>query len=64
VVHIHVDQSGAVDDVRVIESTPAGIFDAAALDSVRAWTFTPATSDGQAIASWVRQTIRFALESP
>lgn len=62
VVQIHIDDAGAVDDVRVVESTPPGVFDDAAVESVRAWRFEPATSAGRATASWVRQTIRFTLE--
>jgi protein TonB len=64
VLHLHVDASGVVVDARVLESEPAGTFDAAALEAVRTWTFRPATSDGRPVDSWVRQTIRFALESP
>lgn len=60
---IHVDVAGAVDDVRVLESDPPGLFDDAAVQSVRGWTFAPATSDGAAVASWVRQTIRFSLDT-
>jgi protein TonB len=62
VVQIHIDDTGAVDDVRVVESTPPGVFNAAAIESVRSWHFEPATSGGQPMASWVRQTIRFTLE--
>jgi len=62
VVQLRVDESGAVVDARVVQSDPPGVFDAAALESARGWSFSPATSDGQPIASWVRQTIRFTLE--
>lgn len=62
VVQIHIDETGAVDDVRVVESTPPGVFDEAAIESVRSWHFEPATSAGRPTASWVRQTIRFTLE--
>lgn len=62
VVQIHVDASGQVKDVRVVDSQPAGIFDEAAIDSVRRWTFVPASADGVPQASWLRQTLRFQLE--
>jgi TonB family protein len=62
VLQIHVDEAGNVVDVRVVQSDPPGVFDAAAVDSVRGWTFSPGTSDGHPVASWVRQTIRFTLE--
>ena len=61
---IHVDEHGAVTDVRVVDSTPAGLFDDAAIEAARRFTFDPAvTADGGPVASWVRQTIRFTLEA-
>jgi protein TonB len=62
VVQLRVDEQGVVVDVRIVQSDPPGVFDAAAVESVRGWTFAPATSDGEPVPSWVRQTIRFTLE--
>lgn len=59
---IEVDTGGHILAVRVVESEPAGVFDAAAVESVRAWRFEPATRDGVPVTTWVRQTIRFTLE--
>jgi protein TonB len=60
---IQVDASGHILAVRIVESDPAGVFDDAAIESVRAWRFTPATRDGAPVTTWVRQTIRFTLEA-
>lgn len=60
---IQVDEAGAILAVRVVESDPVGVFDDAAIESVRAWRFTPATRDGAPMTTWVRQTIRFTLEA-
>jgi protein TonB len=62
VVQIRVGAAGEVTDVRVVDSQPAGVFDDAAIESVRRWTFAPASADGAPLASWVRQTLRFQLE--
>jgi TonB family protein len=46
-----ISESGLVSDVEVLESTPAGTFDAAALDAVRKWVYEPRTENGVAVAS-------------
>jgi protein TonB len=60
---IQVGEQGSILAVRVVDSDPVGVFDAAALESVRAWRFEPATRDGVPVTTWVRQTIRFTLEA-
>jgi TonB family protein len=60
---IQVDGQGAILAVRIVDSDPAGVFDDAAIESVRAWRFEPATRDGVPVTTWVRQTIRFTLEA-
>ncbi len=60
---IEVDETGAIVVVRVVHSEPAGVFDAAAVESVRGWRFQAATREGAPLRSWVRQTIRFSLEA-
>jgi len=60
---IQVDGQGAILAVRVVDSDPAGVFDDAAIESVRSWRFAPATRDGVPVTTWVRQTIRFTLEA-
>jgi len=50
-----------VRDVRVLSSEPAGLFDDAAIQAVRQWTYTPATYEGEPVATRVTQPIVFDL---
>jgi len=59
---MRVDERGVVVDVRVLDASPPGVFEDAAVAAARAFTFEPARANGRPLASWVRQTIRFALE--
>lgn len=56
-----VGADGNVTDVKVLEAQPAGVFDEAALMTVKAWQFSPATYDGRPVSIRVTQTIRFEL---
>lgn len=56
-----VDSHGAVQDVRLLSSEPAGVFDEVAMESVRDWSFDPATYKGNAVKVWVKQKISFNL---
>jgi TonB family protein len=40
-VHYTIDINGVPRDVRVVESTPPGVFDGAALDAVTRWRYRP-----------------------
>ena len=42
---------GAVENARVVEAVPPGIFDEAALAAVRSWKFHPAVRDGKVVES-------------
>lgn len=57
------DPSGAITDARVVNSTPARVFDQAALESFRKWRFTPMLdSAGRPIsASGFHFTLAFRL---
>lgn len=63
IVEYTVTQLGTVVDPRVVESEPAGVFEAAALRSVLKYRYKPRVVDGEAVAvSGVRTIIRFELE--
>lgn len=52
---------GRVMDARVVEASPEGVFDDAALQSVRQWSFSPAMYQGAPTSIRVTQTIEFKL---
>jgi protein TonB len=56
-----VDKTGAVQDVRLLNSEPVGVFDQVAMESVREWSFDPATYKGSPVKVWVKQRIAFNL---
>jgi protein TonB len=57
-----VDVDGSVQDVYVVEATPPGVFDAAAVEAVESWRFEPGRHEGAPVAVRVRQTLVFELE--
>jgi len=57
-----VSSRGDVENVKVLESQPEGVFDDAATGSVRSWKFEPAKYKSQAVKVWAQQTIRFKLD--
>ncbi len=61
ILNILVDKTGAVEQIKLLASNPAGIFDDVAMDSVRGWQFDPATYKGGAVKVWVKQKISFNL---
>lgn len=61
VLSVLVDIDGTVEKLQVLESSPSGIFDNAALQGVRSWHFEPAKYQGEAVKVWAKQKIRFDL---
>ena len=56
------DETGAVTSAKVIKSKPSQVFDRAALESFKAWRFTPVLENGQPIAITNREfTLMFRL---
>lgn len=58
---VEVGADGRVSDVRVLSATPAGVFDAAAVASARAWRFKPALREGRAVVSAVKIPVTFEM---
>lgn len=56
-----VDGKGATRDVEVVQSTPAGVFDRAAVSAVKRWRYAPVIVDGLAIEVPARTLVRFEL---
>ncbi len=61
VVSFTIDTEGRTTDVAVVSSQPRRIFDRAAIDAVNRYRFTPAMSNGVAVASKRQQKIEFNL---
>lgn len=60
-VSLLIGENGEVQKVRVLESSPGGVFEGVAVDSIRNWEFEPATYQGERVRVWARQKIRFDL---
>ena len=56
-----VDKKGYVKDLKVIESSPPGVFDRAATQSIRQWRYRAAKYNGQPVEVPVRTHIVFKL---
>jgi TonB family protein len=54
-----IDVNGDPRDIRVVEATPPGIFDSAAVAAVKRWAFQPTVVDGKPTEVPVQMPIRF-----
>lgn len=59
---IEVGADGRPTDVKVTQSQPQGVFDAAAVESAWKWTFVPARRNGQAVAASLQVPVQFAMD--
>lgn len=59
---VDVSPDGSVSAARIDRSAGDQRLDAAALDAVKHWKFTPATKEGKPIASQVRVPVEFRLD--
>ena len=53
--------TGEIEQVRIVESYPEGVFDEAATHGINQWRFDPALYQGQAVRAWAKQRVRFDL---
>jgi protein TonB len=56
-----VDTRGETRDVQVLQSTPAGVFDRAAVSAVKRWRYAPVLLNGAAVEVPTRTLVRFEL---
>jgi TonB family protein len=56
-----VDTNGDPRDVHVVEATPPGVFDRAAITAVKHWHYEPVVANGAPVEVPVRTAIRFEL---
>lgn len=59
---VDVDSEGRATNVRVLEATPAGVFDDVTVAAAKQWTFEPAIKDGKAVASALKIPVTFAMD--
>lgn len=59
--NVLISETGAVEDVVIVDSKPAEIFDLKADSTIRRWTFEPATFNGRKVEAWALQKIVFKL---
>ncbi len=59
--NILINEDGEVDQVKLLDSMPEGIFDQAAVSSVKAWSFSPAEYKGRFVSVWVKQKLQFKV---
>ena len=62
VVRVDIDAEGKATNVRVLEATPAGVFDEATVAAAKQWTFEPAIRNGKAVASALKVPVTFAMD--
>ena len=61
VLSLLISETGEIEQVEVLESSPAGLFEQNAIEGVRSWRFEPAQYQGRNVRVWARQSIRFDL---
>ncbi len=57
-----VDANGNAYDFRILESSPTGFFESAALQAFQEWQFSPAMRDGEPVMAKARVRINFNLD--
>lgn len=60
VLSLRIGADGAVRAVKVLESSPPGVFDAVVTAAVRGWEFEPATYRGQPVEVWATLPVEFS----
>ena len=60
-INLLIGVDGRIEQVKLLESEPQGVFDQVAMHSIKAWKFAPAEYQGKQVRVWAQQTIRFDL---
>ncbi|MDH4326857.1 MAG: energy transducer TonB [Betaproteobacteria bacterium] len=64
VLRLLINEAGAVDEAKVLRASPAGVFDAAAMEAFAPARFIPGRKDGAAVRSAVTLELRFGEALP
>lgn len=59
VINLLIDTDGSIEAAKVLQSSPPGVFDAAALSGIRSWRFAPGKYQGRPVKVWAKQKVRF-----
>ena len=59
VINLLIDTDGSIEAAKVLQSSPPGVFDAAALSGIRSWRFSPGKYKGRPVKVWAKQKVRF-----
>lgn len=59
VVNLLIDTDGSIEAAKVLQSSPPGVFDTAALSGIRSWRFSPGKYKGRPVKVWAKQKVRF-----
>ena len=59
IVRFEIGENGRVSNVEVIESTPQGVFDEAAVTAVRKWIYEPRKENGAPVSSQAKARLVF-----
>lgn len=59
VVNLLIDTDGSIEAAKVLQSSPPGVFDVAALSGIRSWRFAPGKYKGRPVKVWAKQKVRF-----
>lgn len=62
--HLLVTADGKVKDVRVVTSTPKGVFEEVSIEAAKKWALQPPIKDGKPVEGWVQVPITFEPNRP
>ena len=62
-VQFRVEKDGSISHIKILESTPPGVFDKAVLDAVSRWKYHPGEITGEKVAATLMKPIVFSLEN-
>lgn len=62
VFNILISETGSIENLKILESNPPGVFDEAATEALKQWRFEPARYQGKAVKVWAKQRITFKLD--
>ena len=57
-----VNDSGTVEQIKVLAAEPEGIFEQSVMRCISKWRFQPGTIEGEPVNTWVETTVHFKLE--